>query len=91
MSARLSSWGPLKRAPLLFCQERPAQYAKVRRMSEVQKPKRGRPALPTEERGRSVRVYMAPDVEAWLKAQPEGMSKAIAKLVRGQKKLKTER
>jgi hypothetical protein len=32
--------------------------------------------------GRKVNVYMPPDVEAWLRDQPEGMSGAVARLVR---------
>lgn len=54
-------------------------------MSEEKK-RRGRPSKPVEERGRSVRVYMAPDVEAWLRTQAEGMSASIARLVRAQTK-----
>ncbi|HMS56736.1 MAG TPA: hypothetical protein PKA27_15185 [Fimbriimonadaceae bacterium] len=54
-------------------------------MSEEQpKRGRGRPFKDPEERGRSVRIYMPPDVETWLRAQPEGMSQTIAKLVREQ-------
>lgn len=44
--------------------------------------KMGRPTKPPAEHSKRVMVSMAPDVEAWLKSQPGGMSKAIAELVR---------
>lgn len=51
-------------------------------MPEEPRAKRGRPPKPIEELGKRINIYVAPDVEEWLRAQPEGMSKAIAKLVR---------
>lgn len=49
---------------------------------EKQKRPRGRPKLDPEDLGRRANVYLAPDVDAWLKKQPGGASKAIARLVR---------
>ena len=40
------------------------------------------PNKPPEELGKRINTYVAPYVEAWLRAQPSGMSKAIAHLVR---------
>lgn len=52
-------------------------------MNEEQvKRRRGRPSKSAADRGRDVTVYLPPDVIEWLKSQPEGMSKAIARLVR---------
>jgi hypothetical protein len=42
----------------------------------------GRPKKSVDETGRKLTLYVAPDVEEWLRAQPESMSGAIARLVR---------
>lgn len=44
--------------------------------------KMGRPPTDPEEHAKPVMVSMAPDVHEWLKAQPGGVSKTIAKLAR---------
>lgn len=58
----------------------------VKQMSEEQiekiKRPRGRPKKSDAETGRKMTIYVAPDVEEWLRVQPEGMSGAIAGLVR---------
>jgi hypothetical protein len=58
----------------------------VKQMSEEQiekvKRPRGRPKLDPGDLGRRANVYLAQDVDAWLKKQPGGASKAIARLVR---------
>jgi hypothetical protein len=53
-------------------------------MDEEKKVKRprGRPKLDPADRGRRVSIYLARDIDAWLSLQPEGVSKAIARLVR---------
>lgn len=50
-------------------------------MSEKPPAKRGRPTKPDGELGKRINIYVSPDVELWLRAQPEGISPAIARLV----------
>lgn len=49
-----------------------------------QEPKRsrGRPKKAAGEHGKQLTIYLPPEVREWLKAQPEGPSKAICHMVR---------
>lgn len=53
-------------------------------MTETKKKKMGRPPKPASERGKMMKVYFPPDVEAWIRAQPSTLSGTLTDLVRAE-------
>lgn len=50
-----------------------------------EKRSRGRPKKTEADKGRKLTIYLTKDIDEWLQAQPGGISKAIAQLVRAAK------
>ncbi len=75
LNASMATGATQKRSP-------PCNRSKSRSIDVEEKSKGGRPKLAPSEQGQRKNVYFQRDVLDWLNAQPGGISKTIAELVR---------